>query len=491
MADDDTENPASERRVTYGAGGKLATESPPSGTSRREISRRSVLGSLAAIGATGAVSSSATRALLTDEVVFGGNSGNGGKANTIEAGELDFEHCWERDGEDCTPSADTTTLEFGDIEEGSSESATLRCAVQDNPGWVWFRTGCPTDPCGLEAAMEVTLWFDESGDTAQEGDNEQIVEVDGEPIEEVSLCQALSLLNQGVLLDGRPGTETVTPLDPDDTLSIGFEWEVTEPICGDEDDLDVTIEFYAEQARNNSTPTNPFEPDDCPDCDVECPECEDPRTISFVAFCLDNDDGTIEADDLSFTPYYRDGESIEPYRLDWTWLGETTDGKSPLCSIVLKYGTTFHNFDVDGATSGTVATNSNLDGRVDWYHGQGAGGDDRENHEHESQHDGKRHHERRKKRDADFDQQEGYSRRKDGDDRPDETSRGGRHNDGDHDGEEHDDPHDEDGDHSDHGGDEDPEQSPSSPCPDGCGWGVKYEFGTEGGWERLRGEDRR
>lgn len=318
-------------------------------TDDESLPRRELLSGLATMGTIGAFSGGAA-ALLSDEELFLGN--------LLVSGELDLEVCWEAPGEDCIPTDGPVSIDFGTIQRGDAGTATIRCDLQDSPGWIWLRTNCPDGPCGIECAVEVTLWYD---DCDGESEDKQII------VEDMRLCDALSALHGGILLDGDPSTVAPDPLAPDEEYCLGFAWDVVEPICV-EDDFELTFEFHTEQWRHNTMPAKPFPDDPCGvDCAADCLEC-DFQGISSVAFCVEDGDG-IGVGDISFTPTVDvEGES---YKLDWT-------SAVPLEWVVLFYGSNdgkyFENFHVGGATGGTVQVNAEanslddlpLDSKLRW-----------------------------------------------------------------------------------------------------------------------------
>lgn len=349
------------------------------------LSRRAILSGLAAVGGGGALAGGAAgagldvdavRSLNTDDPartslerpastgdalegfhdveVFGAMS-----ANVVQSGRIDLSTCWERPGEDCRPSSDATSIDFGTIRPGDSGAATLRCTLEDNPAWVWLRTSCPDDSCGLERGVDVTVWYDRDCDGSR--GREPIVAADGTELADVPLCTALSALHEGVLLDGNPESEGAGPLGGGETCCLGFEWDAGH-FCGD-DELEIDVELFARQRRHNPTPQNPWGSSCDVVCDFDCPVCNY-QGISFVAFCIE--EGELSSGDVSFRPYY-DFEG-ETYRIDW-------QSDVALDWVVLYYGSRggryFENFDYDGQeTSGSVQVNSPghtyYDSRLRW-----------------------------------------------------------------------------------------------------------------------------
>jgi len=358
---------------------------------RREgLSRRTILSGIGTIGGLGAVGGGALAVTFDDDdesanatQVFQNTSGSvlsGGfwdqeswgavNPNVFEAGELDLTTCWEQPGETCDPTTDTSTLTLDTLSNGEIQQATLRCALSDNPAWLWLRTSCPADGCGLERGIDLTVWYDKQCDGSVDS---------GQVIASGRLCDVLTTLREGVLLDRDLSSEEPDPLRPGDTCCLGFEFSVGDLCVVDEDSLTIDIDLYAEQRRHQPDPTRPAGwGDDCTvDCGTDCPSCEY-QGISFVAFCIE--DGRISPGDISFTPHYdADGE---PYRIDWS------SDVAPEW-VVLYYGSSegkyFENFHYDGqSTTGSVhvntanddtPSNSNYDSKLRWHGGQDATAD--------------------------------------------------------------------------------------------------------------------
>lgn len=354
---------------------------------KRGLTRRSVLSGVATVGSVGAVSGVGAVGLFSDEEVFTGN--------LLTAGELDLQLCWGEGGEDCNPQSGPVTLNFGPVEKGEEGTATIQCNLEDNPGWTWLRTNCPDGPCGLQEAVTVSLWYDwncngernadepylrvsldESQQNAVEGNLSSAIEDITTPIEirNLPLCDALTILRFGTLLDSDQSAESEgpDPIKPGEWCCLGFEWSVDEYICV-EDSFEIEFEFYTKQWRHNPEPSHPWS--DVSTCEVDCTEdCEDcspKQGISFVAFCTE--DGEINQGDIKLLPFY-DVED-EVYKVKW-W------SDTPLDWVVLFYGSNdgkyFENFEVDGATSGVVHVNSSIhtpsdpdyDSKLLWEGGQ-------------------------------------------------------------------------------------------------------------------------
>lgn len=303
------------------------------------ISRRTLLGALAATGATGALAGAGTRASLSDASTFADNRAT--------AGSLDLEVCWERPGENCQPRPGSdVSLEFPGLATGDTGTASIRGLLPDdgtnNPGRVWLRTRCPLDVCGMEQAVRITMWVDVDCDGAV-GAGPVLRTVDGTAIEDLTLCEAMVALSSGALLDASmDGSATMDPHVPGEAFCVGLSWTVDGELCHDDTAL-LAFSLVAEQARHVTDPSPPWTP---PVCDVDCTatgHCPDCYPASFVAFCPG--DGTITPSDIRFS---------------WTSDSVTWSSSTPVETVVLYYGThgepgaTFENFRGGGATGGTV-----------------------------------------------------------------------------------------------------------------------------------------
>ena len=294
------------------------------------LSRRAVLSGMGAVGVAGALGGAGTFAFVRDTERAGAR---------VEAGVLDLELCWTED-EDCETGSDLVTVPISVAEVGDGGSATIRYQLPDdgrnNPGYVWFRTSCPVDACGLERAVEARLYRDDDCD----GEFDR-----GELIEEGRLCDVLKRLNDGVHLDGDGETDGDQPLAPGETRCFGIEWELVDPLCG-EDELEVSFQFRAEQARHTTEPVSPWEGAVCDvDCDDtdDCTQCLDLGGISFVAFC---GAGLTPSDiDMRVSAVNVDGE---PVGFDWT-------SAKRVDSVVVKLGNGYGGAKKGPSTGGEFA----------------------------------------------------------------------------------------------------------------------------------------
>lgn len=308
----------------------VVRETPDRDAPAAGLSRRAVLSGMGAVGLAGAFGGFGTLAFVGDRERAGAR---------IEAGVLDLELCWTEDG-DCETGSDLVTVPITVAEVGDGGSATIRYQLPDdgrnNPGYVWFRTSCAVDACGLERAVEARLYRDIDCDGAFDS---------GELIEEGRLCDVLGRLHDGVLLDGDTATDGDQPLAPGETRCFGIEWELVEPLC-ESDELEVSFQFRAEQARHVATPVSPWEGARCAvDCDdtADCTECLDLGGISFVAFCGPN----LVPEDLTLTVSAVNGDG-EPVGFDWV-------SATRVDSVVMKLGNGYGGAKKGPSTGGEFA----------------------------------------------------------------------------------------------------------------------------------------
>lgn len=296
----------------------------------RPLSRRQVLSGLGAVGVVGALGAGGTLGLMADTESAGGR---------LQAGVLDLELCWEDDSQTCDPTSNNTAVvPIGVGQQGDSGSARIRYQLPDdipnNPGYVWFRTACATDACGIEQALTVTLWEDTDCDGEQ--DSQETVLTSG------SLCNVLTALHEGVLLHGPASTGDGGPLDPGDQRCLGIDWVLDDALCR-ADQVDVSFQFYAEQARHTDESVSPWAGSTCPvDCTdtSDCAPCEEGTGgISFVAMCGPD---PIDESELTLTPTAFNTDR-EPIAFDW-------ESTKRVERVVVKLGS-----GTVGATSGQFA----------------------------------------------------------------------------------------------------------------------------------------
>lgn len=295
---------------------------------RKELSRRRVLGSLATVGTLGAMSGAGANAILQDSEAAD---------NRLVAGALDLEVCVD-DGE-CEPGPGQRVSLPIDLDAAGEGRATVRVELPDdgrnNPGYVWFRTNCPTGRCGLEQALRMTVREDRNCN-GEMGRYDPV-------LSRGSLCEVMKELGSGELLRR-------DPVQPGERICFEISWRLAGELCED-DAVTLELEFFAHQARHSGGARRPWSDA----CNVVCKTaeecaCDEGPAISFVAFCVP--DGTpLTPDNVDFT-WRNDGER-EPVEIRW-------DSAVELSTVVLYYGThsgpVFENFD--GGTSGIATVGS-------------------------------------------------------------------------------------------------------------------------------------
>jgi hypothetical protein len=289
---------------------------------------------LATAGTLGAIGGAGATAFFRDDESV---------RNELVAGALDIEACVDA-GQGCEPVSDGQVDLPIDLDGAGRGSAKIEVTLPEgegnNPGYVWFRTNCPKGRCGLEQALDVTVRRDEDCD-GETDVGEQLLARD-------SLCEVLKQFGSGRLLQG-------SPLQPGERVCLRISWSLADELCED-DTVNVTLEFFAHQARHTDGPQRPW----TRVCNVDCKTaeectCDGGPAISFVAFCVP--DGTaLSPDDLSFT-WYADGQG-DPVSIEW-------DSDVELSTVVLYHGSTngpvFENFE--GGTSGTAIVGEGTPGQ--------------------------------------------------------------------------------------------------------------------------------
>jgi hypothetical protein len=318
------------------------------------MSRRAVLSGLGAVGITGALGGWATYATLADRESVDG---------FLQTGTVDLEVCWEDAGEDCTPTSNNALdLPISVSAVGDSGSTTIRAHIAEttdataNPGNLWLRTSCPVDGCGLEAAVDAWVWYDDNCDGVFD-DDEQL-------IERGSLGDVLRWLHDGVQIDGNrddsdPDAGGLQPIEPGQQVCLGVGWELREPLC-EPDELTVEFELRAEQARHSMDPESPWAGLSCIVPDEDCLTCLNLGGISFLAFCgtdLAEGDVTLETvavNDQGETVGVRWSSTADIRRVVMkVGNGQLVDGRGR-DNRGPPTGTDFAMFEFDGGTGGTV-----------------------------------------------------------------------------------------------------------------------------------------
>jgi len=237
-----------------------------------ELTRRKLLAGLAAAGGAGAGVGTGTSALLTDEV--------DGLGATLAAGTLDLHvECASSSCEETNEGTETVTTTLERDLEGSNpkpdgdSSFELWLDEDSNSGYVWLGIDCldlPKEEGNLREGLELTIEFD------------------GEPlIEDASLSEVQTRLVGGQQLT--PSEQDY--FEPGEEYELDFEWTLDkkhveayrEPLAVslfekshyeyEDIEIDLSLNFEAEQRRHNDPPSNPFagrgqcgETDSCPHC---------------------------------------------------------------------------------------------------------------------------------------------------------------------------------------------------------------------------------
>ena len=279
-----------------------------------ELSRRKALAALGTIGVAGAGAGMGTSALFSDTESFTGNM--------MTAGELDLavdyivhedqgsagsytinSFTGEVNGQEAeqavTLNGDGTAMSqnLTDIKPGDSGHSVFCFTIDDNPAYLWACGGLveskeqgpngsgaytepePRDNNGegeLEENIEVTVSYcdvtilEEPNDDGKKYTVEQT-----SPAFSGTLDQVLSLLSQGVPIDGKAnggntvnniGADTAPKVNPYPASSsegagpcICLEWHVPDTVGNiiQGDYLEFDIQFFATQSRHNGTNVNP------------------------------------------------------------------------------------------------------------------------------------------------------------------------------------------------------------------------------------------
>lgn len=299
------------------------------------ISRRKVLGAVGASALAGAVAADDTAGLLADRTRTGA---------ALSAGVLDLATCWADDTGDCRADR---SVDLGTVEStGDGGAATLRFRLSgagDTPAFVWIRTDCPAGECGLERALSVTVRRDPGCDGSAADDSR-----DGggrDVLASGPLCEVLDALGEGHLLDADPGRPGVEPFDPGTERCLRIEWKLRDPLCGDETTT-LAFEQFAQQARDDAAPSNPWPDRDCGD-DCRTPvDCLCVPGVDRAAFCAES---PVAADDVELD--WATNTEGEPARIAW-------ESAVPLDAVVLHYearnGPYVETYRVADATAGTA-----------------------------------------------------------------------------------------------------------------------------------------
>lgn len=227
-----------------------------------ELSRRKVLGSVGTIGVASAAAGAGTMAFFNDEETS--------TSNTVQAGTLDLVMDW-----DYTANQDIAGTQSGsggagasfnisDLKPGDEGHVKVCFTPESNPAWIWLKMSEVADNDHFDTEPEKEA---EGGSTDGDGelddkmkarlvyaDNGDVIQGWG------TLNGVLDSLSSGVLLDSDRGTSSDDYFSASQERCVKLEWKIPTSvgnvIQGDNAKFD--IKLYAEQARHNSNPSNPF-----------------------------------------------------------------------------------------------------------------------------------------------------------------------------------------------------------------------------------------
>lgn len=223
-----------------------AHEEPGLTVHGRTFARRQVLAGLVGVGGLGALTGAGTAALLSDRDGFTG---------LLESGGLDLTVAWT------APTGGGSSngpfvLDLDLTPADSSGHAVIELTLADtgpdqNPGYLWLRTECPTPVSELSEELDVELWYAD-GDGDRSG---------SDPILSGSLGEFAEAGLAGLALDAAgdvDATETGRAcLDPGQTRHLRFEWSLA-GYTGADTATTANITFAAVQCRHTTGTENPF-----------------------------------------------------------------------------------------------------------------------------------------------------------------------------------------------------------------------------------------
>lgn len=260
---------------------------------RVDLSRRSILAGMTAIGASGAMAGATTSGLLSDTERLGGDDSGA----VLTTGEVGLRLAWQEEYEPREGGVQTATSPgsewqgncpiSGFVDDPPStftladgvrpgDSGTIRIGFDTigNPGWLWgaLSTDCPGGP--LSAAIDATATF---GRCAGGSLTAEPIYVGGESHGRLtgSLCGVLGTIAGGVRFgDGC--------LDPEETYRLDIDWSfgpLPDQASHRNGAPDVNASAYRDtsvafgfdyhyvQCRHTPSPTSPFDGQRC-----DCPE---------------------------------------------------------------------------------------------------------------------------------------------------------------------------------------------------------------------------
>jgi len=302
-----------------------------------QLSRRTLLGGLTAVGTLGAGAGAITAARQRDESTLGAAIRAG--APGIDVACLDG---------DCSVDDGTLSFAVGDLVPGASGRRRFRLRVVDNPLRVWLRTDCPTADDVLADALAVRL----SIDVGCDGTTRQLFPAS--PTESWGSLRAF----QTAVADGRRLDDSADPcLSAGTSACLQLDYRLPEDARPEPGaDAAIDLELYAEQCRHvpESAVQNPFDGDGCEQ--APCPACVHLGRLEVQGDRLEP--GVHEFDELA-DRFHDDGHT---YELD-VLATETKDDGEPvcvdlallqdgaqstrLCEVVLKGGPETWSYEVD------------------------------------------------------------------------------------------------------------------------------------------------
>lgn len=223
-----------------------------------DLSRRKVLGSLGVIGAGSAVAGAGTMAYFNDEENM--------KSNTVQAGTLDLELSYSYTanmdiaGEKGGSGGAGTGFNLSDVKPGDSGNLTVTVTPVSNPAWIWLNGGLVTNSDGTDTEPENATDSSDGGELAQNINATLSYEGGPELASGPTLADVLSQINGGRLLDSDTSNNSDDYFAADHSQKMVLDWSIDESvgniIQGDKVKFDLM--FYAEQARHNGDPSNPW-----------------------------------------------------------------------------------------------------------------------------------------------------------------------------------------------------------------------------------------
>ena len=320
------------------------------------LSRRRVLAALAAAGGTGALAGTGTAAVFRDaerthasitsgtvdlvvgyELLTGPGAGGPDSSGTV-------------DGPRVTLPVDS----LGPDDDAGSMLLTFalpqRGDAVNNPAALWLATGCPEPAAtGLGEALRLTLSYADCETGARLG-----------PIADGSLREVSTALRGGRRIDGDPPTGALDCLT--DQVCLLAEYELAGYVGSET--VDLPLWASATQCRH-ATPTNPFagiDADPCPPGDP-CTCCRTLGKLELESGLQPGiGDGYVEPGTYAFTEGDTDygleiydtadkDAGAETVGVAFRLVNLAGDAAPSLCTVAIKGGPGFEQYDRDDGTS--------------------------------------------------------------------------------------------------------------------------------------------